>query len=329
MHNISQTYTIESLSKLIGIASSCIEADVPLKQRTWIHRGGIARWWLTPRSYDELLQIGQFLMREKLEYDIIGHTSNIYFKNTYNPIFVIDTKYVKTIEYREKEIICDAGVPIAQLARQNISYGIQGYEGLLDLPGTVAAGVVNNSGCFGCEMSKIVKKIELLTEDNRIIELQNSDLHFIHRNSALKLGVVKGIILRVYLDASTKGDSQELKTIGQKNHSVRIEYQEKPAHNLGSMFSSFDLKKDFRYFMIRSILKCLAIANVALSKRMIIQKHLFLTLYNKKHLLPYISNKNLNTYLFLDAKADRYFKDYVNFVETICKDAKLEIEVRE
>ena len=268
-------------------------------------------------------------MREKLEYDIIGHTSNIYFKNTYNPIFVLDTKYTKGVAYKDQEIICEAGASMAQIARECISRGIQGYEGLLDLPGTVAAAVVNNSGCFGCEMSKIVKKIELLTEENGIIELHNSDLRFTHRNSVLKSGIIKGIILRVYLDASAHRDALELQTIGRENHSIRTFYQEKPAHNLGSMFSSFDMNKNLRYFIIRGVLKCLSLVHIGHITRMKVQKYLFLASYNKKHLSPYISDKNLNTYLFSDANADQHFGEYVKFVQTICKDAQLEIEVRE
>jgi hypothetical protein len=45
-------------------------------------------------------------------------------------------------------------------------------------------------------------------------------------------------------------------------------------------------------------------------------------------LARYISNKNMNTYLFLDEGADKYFPDYINFIQTIYAQPILEIEIK-
>ena len=59
-----------------------------------------------------------------------------------------------------------------------------------------------------------------------------------------------------------------------------------------------------------------------------IQKQLYLRLQNKMQLARYISNKNMNTYLFLDEGADKQFLEYVNFIHTIYAQPILEIEIK-
>ena len=162
----------------IGIDENVVEYNISLKTRTWIHRGGEAKVWFTPNSYEDLLKICRYLYLENLSFDIIGHTSNIYFLNSYNPSFVIDTKKIKKIKFTDSEVICDVGFPMMKLAKECIKRGIKGYEGFINLPGTVAGAVVNNSGCFGCEICDVVNKVEILLPNGDIEELTKATKNF-------------------------------------------------------------------------------------------------------------------------------------------------------
>lgn len=328
MTNSKITYTPEQLSQIVGVDVKCIEQNVSLAKRTWIHRGGTATWWIAPNNYEDLIKVGRYLFEEQLQFDIIGHTSNIYFTNSYNPEVILDTRHVKDIWFDDEEIVCDAGVPTAHLARECINRGICGYEGFIDLPGTVGAAVVNNSGCFGCEMSKIVNSIELLTKDGLVL-LTNADLKYTHRNSVLKDKEIIGIVLRIRLDAKQRiKNTEELRKIAVKNHEIRISTQEKPAHNLGSTFANISFKRNYQYFLVRIIVKLLTFLKINHFTILKIQKQLYLRLQNKMQLARYISDKNLNTYLFLDEYADKYFQDYIKFIESIYNEPKLEIEIK-
>ena len=46
-----------------------------------------------------------------------------------------------------------------------IKAGYVGFEGLTDLPGTIAGAVYGNSGCRHCSINELVTDIELLTDD--------------------------------------------------------------------------------------------------------------------------------------------------------------------
>ena len=328
MTNSRITYTREDLSQKIGINISVIENNVSLARKTWIHRGGVANWWFNPTNYDELLKIGKFLYEEQYIFDVIGHTSNIYFNNNYHPDVILDTRHLKTVLFQEEEIICEAGTPVKIIARECIERGICGYEGFVDLPGTIGAAVVNNSGCFGCEISKVVKEIELLTQAG-VVRLSNADLNYTHRNSKLKSKEMSGIVLRVYLDASNKTkDINLLQKKAAKNHEIRVTTQEKPSHNLGSTFANTTLKKGCQYYIIGAITKLLNVLRYKQITILKVRKYTYLILQNKLYLARYISDKNLNTYLFLDEQADAYFQDYIRFIEAIYENPKLEIEIK-
>ncbi len=316
-------------ASLLNISSESVAYDVSLSSKTWIHRGGNVAVWFSPQNVEELIKIGTYLYRNHLSFDIIGHTSNIYFTNSYSPQFVIDTKKVKDIIWTNNAIICDCGVSISSLSQECIARGIQGYEGLINLPGTVAGATVNNSSCFSCGIEQIILRAEVLLSTGKIVTLDKSALEYTHRNSAFKQKKIHGIILRVYVDASHKQESTVLQKLAAENTRIRKETQEPPAYNLGSTFAAFTLKNNLRNFFVRGIIKILYTCRMSQSTLQYVKKMLLLMLYGYHDIAPYVSNKNIGCYVWRDANADKYFPVYLQFMHSICSTSELEIEVKQ
>ena len=117
------------------------EQHVSLKDKTWIHRGGMVDYWLQPATIEELTVVGKYLYNHQENFLVIGHTSNIYFKNSYNVRCIVDTR--KLTAYRQTDkgtLCCDCGAPMARISRWCVDNGISGYEGMVNLPGTVGGG---------------------------------------------------------------------------------------------------------------------------------------------------------------------------------------------
>ena len=74
------------------------------------------------------------------------------------------------------------------MALTAIEAGIQGFEGLIDLPGTVAASLYGNAGCYGCSISSLLKSATILTEDGEVINAGKEWFDFTKRSSSLKRG---------------------------------------------------------------------------------------------------------------------------------------------
>lgn len=306
------------------------ERNVDLKNKTWIKRGGITNYWVEPKDEHELKELAFFLYSSNLFFEIVGHTSNLYFLNTYNPDIVISTR--KTNKYNEDcyQIICEPGVSISKLARFCVENGYEGYEGLVDLPGTVAAAVYNNSGCYKCNISELLLKIDLVTPTGKYQSLTPKDLCFKERSSALKRKELEGIILKVFLKKQSSMDKEALINTAKKNKIHRKKYQEKKSANLGSVFPSSIMHKAYKnsplFFFLRKIIRYLPISII---KKQKLTKNIFLIIHGKRGFAKYLSNHSINCFIWKDQGADQLFLEYVEFMKKITKTDITEIEIRD
>lgn len=306
------------------------QKDIYLKHKTWIKQGGKAKFWITPKNISELSKLVVFLYEKSYHFDIIGHTSNIYFKNSYNTDVVISTTDLKHIAIKEDYIECDCGVSVSRLSREMVKLGIKGFSGLVNLPGTVASAVHNNASCFKCSISERLISIDMIIKNkNGISEctLNPNDLEFAHRSSILKENRLEGVILSVKLKKE-EGCISEEETKAQNATKIRKATQEVPTLNLGSVYSSLVYKKNFR-----NIISLIAKKTFSLlcnsAKGMLYYKKLQLFLYGYMYLDDYISNKNINTFIWRDDNSEDMFKAYQEFISKVYKSPKLEIEIKE
>lgn len=306
------------------------ENNVYLKDKTWIHRGGVVNAYYSPCSVDELVEVATELYNNNTVFLTIGHTSNIYFKNSFNIDAIIDTRRLVSFRVLDTNTLCcDCGVHMSKLSQYCVENGFEGYEGMINLPGTVGGAIVNNSGCYNCGIDKVLKSIDLLTPNGNVVNLTNKELGYTFRNSDLKNGKRKGVVLRAYLDISKKGDIEKLKAIALHNTRNRKETQDSPAYNLGTVINAYCYKINWRNIIIGITSKCLYYVVKDANKRSITLKKLILFLYGKRFLIPYISDKRMQCFLWKDEQADLYFDDFLKLMRTIYKTGSIEIEIFE
>lgn len=305
------------------------QLDTSLSTHSWIHRGGAVKYWWAPENYDELVTIGRFLYEKSLPFLTIGHTSNIYFRDSFSIDHVIDTRKLTQFNFVDNgsTIICDCGVHTSKLSKYAIENGIAGYEGMINLPGTVGGAIVNNSGCYNCSIENVLKSIELLTPEGEIIILDANCMNYQFRSSDIKTGKLKGIILRAFFDASQKDSSAKLIDIAKNNTHNRLTTQDSPAKNLGSTVNCNGYNKNFKNTLLRVILKFYRIFVTDPIKNYRLSKSLILILYGKCYLSKYISDKRMQCYLWKDHKADEYFDDYLDLIRRVYKRSSIEIEI--
>ncbi|MGN0186605.1 MAG: FAD-binding protein [Paludibacteraceae bacterium] len=317
-------------ASIIGIPSSIVSYNIPLSSRTWIHRGGNAKVYFTPQTYEQILSIAQYLYSQKVKFDVIGHSSNIYFKNSYCADYILDTKKYGGVEFLDDStILATAGLAMTKLSRMCMEHGIAGYEGFVSLPGTVGGAVVNNSGCYGSLMEDVVRQVELLTPDGGIKLLSKEALHYSHRNSALKDKTIEGVVLRVWLDTSRHDSPAALLEKAERYTLDRKRTQQGPLNNLGSTYAQLPYKRNARNFICRVFAKLFSICKVDAIKARKLMKYVYLTLYGEIKIAKYVSNYWIGCFVWQDARADEAFKRYCKMMNRIYNQPRLEIEVRE
>ena len=164
--------------------------NVPIYSICWLNHaeGGMIGTFYEPETKWELIDLCQSLYKEGKRFDLIGYTSNRYFLPSYNSEVMVSTRKVRNVHYSEDLIIADCGVSVSTLARKMVNEGVKGFEGLIDLPGTVAASVYGNASCYNCSVNALLDSFELLRPDGGIVWMKPEDLKLSKRSSAMKRG---------------------------------------------------------------------------------------------------------------------------------------------
>lgn len=303
------------------------EENILLKKRTWLKTGGFVKVWIEPSNTEELISLAKYLYKASITYEVVGHTSNIYYLDSTNPEVIVSTMNIKSFHYNNDVALCDCGVSVSKLSRYFVDLGYVGFSGLVNLPGTIAAAVVNNSSCFDCAISSLLKDVLFFNQKTGSVEyLSVEDLSYSHRSSILKRKELTGIIISVSLNLK-QGILIEEKKKALVATKIRKETQEPPAYTLGSVFAGLEKKTSLAlniYIMgFRLLTKLRIIQHKSLSE-------LLLKFYGYDFLLPYVSTKNINTFIWKPEIKDKkqMFDKYVEFMHIAFVDPKLEIEIR-
>lgn len=274
-----------------------------------------------PESLSELQNlICEMYIKEK-HFEIVGYCSNTLILPSYRSENVICTKYVNCWIETDDTIICDCGVAVAKLSRFAVGKGYVGFEGLTDLPGTVAAAVYGNCGCRGCFVNDIVKSFLMILPDGRIVERTIEDLNLSYRSSALKRGEINGVILSVILH-KVQGDVEKLLEIAAHNHRIRKEYQPSANNNLGTTFNG-GLSPTIKGWIFIILEKIISIFTCSKDSR--VNFPILLKICGKENFIPFVYY--WNRYMFINEQSHQVFPEYQRFINSLYKDCRLEIEI--
>ena len=300
------------------------EEKVHLSKKTWIKTGGVCTYWITPVSVAQLTEVCRFLYVNNISFDIIGQTSNIYFHPSYNPQVVVSTIRVNSYSIEGDMLICDCGVSVMRLAKACMSAGYAGFYGLIGLPGTVAAAVANNAGCFNCSISSMLIGADVLMPDGTVKTFSKEEFGYGKRSSKFKRGDAKGVVLSVKLKLQKAESIEDEYKKSEKTKQYRKTHQEGYANNLGSIYARKKLRLNFKNLL--SLMTGKTAKLLGVSNHVLVKKHTLLWLYGYKDLEQYISDKNINIFVWRDDYSEQAFERYKQFMSEVFKVLEMEIE---
>ncbi len=329
-----QTYNnnehiIQKLLEFLNNNNIDYERDVDLKKKTWIHRGGICSVFITPSDNEALQKTIQFIYGNNINFLVIGHTSNIYIINDCNISVIVNTARCKKFEILNDTILAECGTSVSQMAKELTHQGIEGFEHLHQLPGTVAGAIHNNSSCLNNSISSLLISATVVTEDGSVREMTYEDFNFKYRTSILKDKTLKGVIIKAKLKVG-KGNADELEKIAANTNARRKKNLEGKAHNLGCTVNRCFCNGNMPiHYMLASRIYKLYVNLI--EKDTFIRKKRYkdficrITGYS--HISNYISDKSIITFMWIDEGADKAFPDYIKFMREVFKTDKIEIEI--
>lgn len=162
-----------------------LRENFDLSKSNWLGIGGKANFFFKPKDLNDL-QI--FLRNNNQHFPIIviGSGSNLLIRDKGFEGVVI--KFGKNFDYIKinNEIInCGPATQKTLLAETAANNNLTGFEFLYCIPGTIAGGIVMNSGCYGSDISKIVLSISVIDMNGDIKIINKKDINFSYRKSSL------------------------------------------------------------------------------------------------------------------------------------------------
>ena len=157
-----------SINNSLGISSKC-------------------KYLLTLESENDFDELKDFLSNNNEKIYIVGEGTNLVLPNYYDGI-IIRANFNTLIEDKANNILkVGAAYNWNALVNFCISKNINGFENLIDIPGSVGASPIQNIGAYGAEVASLIESIDCycLIELKKI-NLANSECNFVYRNSSLK-----------------------------------------------------------------------------------------------------------------------------------------------
>lgn len=215
------------------------QENVPIRQLTGINQQGVLPLVAMPHTCEQMRQLCGYVMVQQLTYEIIGGATNTYFCEGFTRDIVILTRRLNHITFHDDgSFMAECGYGLSKLSRQMVDRGYAGFEGLVGIPGTIGAAVINNSGAFGCEMKGVVRQCQVLSlKDGTIQTLSKEELEFSTRHSSLK-GNTGYCLLSVTFTPPHKSPytTEELQAIMRRNMEVRRTKIDGKRKSLGTVF---------------------------------------------------------------------------------------------
>lgn len=238
--------------------------DESLSKYTTFKIGGPAKILIEAVSDEEILKIVKLFDEMKENYLIIGNGSNLLISDEVfeRPVIVLDKNFSKIMPIDEVTLYAEAGASLKSLANKALDLELGGLEAISGIPGTVGGAVYMNAGAYGSEIKDVVTKVRCI-KDEKIVELDASEVNFAHRRSIFQ---EKGyVILGAYFKLEKK--AREEIEAEQKNYTQRrVDKQPLEYPSAGSVF-----KRPTGYYASKLIedagLKGLSVGGAMVSKK--------------------------------------------------------------
>jgi UDP-N-acetylmuramate dehydrogenase len=162
-----------------------LRENFDLSKSNWLGIGGKAKFFFKPKDLKDL-QIFLKNNNRHLPIIVVGSGSNLLIRDKgFDGVAIKFGKDFDYIKINNDIINCGPATQKSLLAEYAANNNLTGFEFLYCIPGTIAGGVVMNSGCYGSDISKVVLSISVIDMNGEIKIINNKDINFSYRHSSL------------------------------------------------------------------------------------------------------------------------------------------------
>jgi UDP-N-acetylmuramate dehydrogenase len=177
----------------------CVEENVPLKPYTWYKIGGPAKYFVRPKSVEDLQEATRRCVENEIPIYVLGLGANLLVSDSgvNGAVFRFSDEFWRTAKYEKTTVEVGAGVDLQKLVLATCRKGLTGFECIAGIPGTIGGGVrMNAGGKFG-DIGGVIRKVLVMSEDGTVFERFKDDLVFEYRSTNISAKFILGATLEL------------------------------------------------------------------------------------------------------------------------------------
>ena len=217
-----------------------IKCNEPMSKHTTFKTGGIAEYYITAKTEEQVIKVRDFAKKNNIPLYIIGNGSNLLVNDKGVKGIILKIGIDKIKIDKEKDniyVTVGAGTKIMNLGVKLKNESITGFEELSGIPGTIGGANRMNAGAYGKEMKDIIIETKCIDKKGNINILSNEEQKLGYRTSIFQDN--NYIILELKLKLKN-GKKQEIEEKMKQYETERKEKQPYEYPSAGSTFKRGD-----------------------------------------------------------------------------------------
>jgi len=179
-----------------------VTENEPLAPHTWYKLGGPARWYVRPRSLEELHEAATRCLESNIPIYVLGLGANLLVSDegVNGAVFRLDHESWRRVDIEGTRVHVGAGADIQRLVLRTVRAGLAGIECLAGIPGTVGGALKMNAGGKFGDIGAVMTSVESMDANGPVFEQTKDDLVFDYRQSNIASTFIVGATLELEED---------------------------------------------------------------------------------------------------------------------------------
>jgi UDP-N-acetylmuramate dehydrogenase len=173
------------LASLFSGLESIVKENETLAPYTWYRIGGPARYFVQPKSVEDLQEAARRCTESQTRMYVLGLGANLLVSDhgVDGAVFRLDQEFWRRVQYHGNRVDVGAGADMQKLLVRTVRQGLAGIECLAGIPGTIGGGIrMNAGGKFG-DIGATVQRVQVMDGEGTLFERTKDDLVFDYRST--------------------------------------------------------------------------------------------------------------------------------------------------
>ncbi|MCI1944516.1 UDP-N-acetylmuramate dehydrogenase [Clostridium luticellarii] len=162
-----------------------IKIDEPMKYHTSFKVGGPVDILITPRNFQQVVDVIKLCGGKKIPFYIMGNGSNLLVKDGGIRGIIIKLIKLNHIKVEGNRITAGSGTSLKDISAAALNNSLTGLEFACGIPGSVGGAVTMNAGAYNGEISNVIESAKVVDNCGDVRILNKEELKLGYRMSSI------------------------------------------------------------------------------------------------------------------------------------------------